>query len=106
MLTAATKIKPSVENNIKTTALTTAFIYIILVKANRSTTLFLGEGFHVPIQSGVEHDTVEIDPRKEALPGLITAHIQKIETKAIYIQNKLAEPVRIKKNILFVTLKR
>ena len=93
------KIRPSVENKIMTTALTAAFTYPILVKANRSARLLPGEGFHVPIQSGVEHDTVEIDPRKEAPPGLITAHIQKIENEAVYIQNMSSEPVRIKKNV-------
>ena len=75
------------------TALTAAFTYPILVKANRSATLLPGEGFHVPIHSGPEHDVVEIDPRKEAPAGLITAHIQKIENETVYVQNMSSEPV-------------
>ena len=55
-LRAAIKIKPPNENDVETTALAAVFTYPILVKANRSATLLPGEGFHVPIQAGVEHD--------------------------------------------------
>ena len=104
-LTAAINLKSPSEKDSETTALTAAFTYPILVKANRSATLLPGEGFHVPIHSGPEHDVVEIDPRKEAPSGLITAHIQKIENETVYVQNMSSEPVKVKKNVPICQIK-
>ena len=62
-LTASIRLKPSKEKDSQTTALTAAFAYPILMKANRSVTILPDEGFHVPVYSGPEHDVVEIEPR-------------------------------------------
>ena len=79
-------------------ALPRPFQYPILVKAQKTTTLLPGEGFHVQVASKEPNQTVEIDPCLEAPPNFIQNHLQNIDQESIYVQNMSDEPIRIKKN--------